>query len=201
MRYKLIPLILLSLIAVGCNNTSSKKPKTEEYDIYSVDIRELDFTSSIQSNTARETFLNKLTPYFSDSTDGFVTSLDPTGPVQLFYKELTNGDLIKCLMLSSSNETAGDGSLTINFSKKLSKLKLYAAGQYSYNYQQIPVCDGYNVLIVDNQPAWVVTPYDINNKVSVVDEKEFVINNTAVNLQGIGSQRAFLYKLDFYFAK
>lgn len=201
MRYKLIPLILLSLIAVGCNNTSSKKPKTEEYDIYTVDIRELDFTSSIQSNTARETFLNKLTPYFSDATDGFVTSLDPTGPVQLFYKELTNGDLIKCLMLSSTNETAGDGSLTINFSKKLSKLKLYAAGQYSYNYQQIPVCDGYNVLIVDNQPTWVVTPYDINNKVSVVDEKEFVINNTTVNLQGIGNQRAFLYKLDFYFKK
>ena len=194
-----------TFLFASCNKSEGGKnpppPPPEEYDVYSLDIREQPFTNSIQSNTSRENFLNTVTPWFSNATDGAVTSLDPSGPVQLFYKQLENGDLIKCLLTSSSNEFAGDGSLKINFSRKLAKVKLYAAGQYSYDHTLTPICDGYNTLNIDNQPTWVVTPYDIYNKVSTVDEKMFVINKNSMQINGTGMQRAFLYKFDFYFVK
>ena len=197
--------LVASFLLASCNTTEGKKnpppPPEEDYDVYSIDIRDQEFTDSIQVASAEERFLNTVTPWSSDATEGAVTSLEAEGAVQLFYKPLTNGDLIKCLLTSSSNEVSGDGSLTLNFSRKLGKVKLYAAGQYSYTYQQIPICDGYNTLNIDNQATWVVTPYDVTNHVSTIDEKMFIINNTSMTISGTKMQRAFLYKFDFYFVK
>ena len=213
MKKFLLPLLFVGLLLTACNQPTSTAPsggegggegggETTETETFSVDMSDLTITNNVQANTNFEQFKGSLLPICQAATNK-ITDLSTTGSVNLIKKPLLNGDNILALSLSSQSN---GGTLTFSFSESLVSLKIYASAYYSYALSgdpnnPTPVTDGYNTIQVDRQEAWVVDPYDLDNKSAPRVPKEFTINSNSVTLSGVASQRAYIFKLDFTFNK
>ena len=135
MRVKLIPLILLSLMVVGCSKTEDKTPDPTpepECEQFTVDFTEFDLSpyanNLLQSKDSR--FNSALLEYFQQSAGDRVTSVTSSGNnhERLNLSDFPAGfDNKQGLIIGSQNL---DGEIDLTFSKTLYKVTIQIEQYY-----------------------------------------------------------------------
>lgn len=166
---------------------------------YTVDFEHLGLTNSLQES--QKNFSELMTGYLSKERNE-VTSIAYEGKVQIYHKaQEYQGKAYEVLALQvgSASDT---GTLTINFSKNLSKVKLYSSPNFAFAYDKdsgefVPSCDGYCRITVNNE-EWALGQFDADKGIER-SEKEFTINSNKLTLSGNASERVYTYAMTFTF--
>ena len=166
---------------------------------YTVDFEHLGLTNSLQES--QKNFSELMTGYLSKERNE-VTSIAYEGKVQIYHKaQEYQGKVYEVLALQVGSASDA-GTLTINFSKNLSKVKLYSSPNFAFAYDKdsgefVPSCDGYCRITVNNE-EWVLGQFDADKGIER-SEKEFTINSNKLTLSGNASERVYTYAMTFTF--
>ena len=205
-------LVLLSIIPLlfACNEAPEEEqvePEVEENE--STHLVDFSLATTGFNNSNPTTFNTKLKNYINGDKD-IVSSVTNEGYVQVSQIERVDTtsssgtSIIHALIPCSGSQ---DGSVTINFVSTCTKVKIYAQPYYKtfWSYGEgesyvVSSIDAINVLEV-NEETWDLTP---NNELGTIPdkiEKEFEINSDHLALEAYMSQRVYIHKLEFTFAK
>ena len=221
MRIKFIPVILLSLLAVGCNKPNGKTPAQEpECDTYVIDFTQFDlspYSNLLQSKDSR--FNSAILSYIQQKTGDVTTSLTSSGNnhERLSMSDFPGGYTnVQGLIIGSQSS---DGEIELSFSKKLYKVsfeieqyyKIYEGSYYPIEIQYD--CQDYNEAteeffgystITANGQRWigsgVTYHYNIDYTEMYIDLPEtntatFTIGSNQLTISGLASERCRIYSM------
>lgn len=188
---KSILLLLLPLTTlISCGNNS--EPQYEKYTVdFSSDAIQTTDSSSSSFPTVMKSNLNL--------EHEIVSSVEGLGFCQINVNCKDHDDnTFKSLIMSSKKQ---DGTLILNFVKKIHSLTVYASPYASWiQYTKQWSVDGESVLKV-NEETWNITPFDTELTEVPVYQREFTIEKTSTTLAGTAGNRAIIRKIDFTFVK